>query len=141
VESAAGQAINKELHKRPSSTGVRYHLQWQPLGEDEGAPVGLEAARTRLLNTGADLWSIEDRRVVGAMQQQRIAAGREHGDADPGPHTGDGGGSLRRTGSVRDCGVSGRRAPATAALGPAARATVGGRCAGDGRGDFKYAAA
>ena len=88
------QAINKELHKRPTSTGVRYRLQWQALGEDEGAPVGLEAARTRLANTSADLWSAEDRRVVGAMLQQRIAAERERGDADPGRHAGDGGGSL-----------------------------------------------
>ncbi len=78
------EAINRELHKRPTSTGVRYRLQWQPLGEDEGAPVGLEAARARLLNTSADLWSAEDRRVVGHMLQQRIAAERERADADLG---------------------------------------------------------
>src|SRR5690606_33737330 len=53
-------AINNELHKRPTSTGVRYRLRWEPLGEDEGAPVGLSAARVRLLNTTADLWSGED---------------------------------------------------------------------------------
>ncbi|MEP7099027.1 MAG: TIGR02680 family protein [Burkholderiales bacterium] len=89
------RAINKELHKRPTSTGVRYRLQWQPLGEDEGAPVGLEAARQRLLNTSADLWSIDDRRVVGTMLQQRIAAERERADADAGrPAGGDAGGSL-----------------------------------------------
>lgn len=75
-------AINKELHKRPTSTGVRYRLQWQPLAEAaEGAPVGLDAARKRLLNTSTDLWSAEDRRVVGTMLQQRIAAERERGDA------------------------------------------------------------
>ena len=75
-------AINTELHKRPTSTGVRYRLQWQPLAETaEGAPVGLEAARKRLLNTSTDLWSAEDRRVVGAMLQQRIAAERERADA------------------------------------------------------------
>ena len=75
-------AINTELHKRPTSTGVRYRLQWQPLAETvEGAPVGLEAARKRLLNTSTDLWSGEDRRVVGAMLQQRIAAERERADA------------------------------------------------------------
>jgi uncharacterized protein (TIGR02680 family) len=78
------EAINRELHKRPTSTGVRYRLQWQPLGEDEGAPVGLEAARARLLNTSADLWSAEDRRVVGHMLQQRIAAERERADAETG---------------------------------------------------------
>ncbi|MGH8629807.1 MAG: TIGR02680 family protein [Burkholderiales bacterium] len=84
-------AINKELHKRPTSTGVRYRLQWQALGENEGAPAGLEAARQRLLNTSADLWSAEDRRVVGTMLQRRIEAERERADADLGR---DGGGSL-----------------------------------------------
>ena len=58
---------------------MRYRLLWQPLGEEEGAPVGLEAARKRLLNTSADLWTAEDRSVVGAMLQQRIAAERERG--------------------------------------------------------------
>ena len=88
------QAINRELHKRPTSTGVRYRLQWQPLTEDEGAPVGLEAARRHLLNTSADLWSAEDRRVVGSMLQQRIGAERERTDADPGRPLGDSGGSM-----------------------------------------------
>jgi len=54
VESAGVEAINQELHKRPTSTAVRYCLQWQPLGEDEGAPVGLEAMRTRLANSSAE---------------------------------------------------------------------------------------
>ncbi|WP_437592255.1 TIGR02680 family protein [Sorangium sp. So ce1000] len=84
-------AINKELHRRPTSTGVRYRLMWQPLSEEEGAPVGLEAARKRLLNASTDLWSGEDRRVVGAMLQQRIAAERERADALGGE---DGGSSL-----------------------------------------------
>ena len=88
------QAINKELHKRPTSTGVRYRLQWQPLTEDEGAPVGLEAARRHLLNTSADLWSAEDRRVVGSMLQQRISAERERADVDLGRPLGDSGGSM-----------------------------------------------
>jgi uncharacterized protein (TIGR02680 family) len=88
------QAINKELHKRPTSTGVRYRLQWQPLSEEEGAPVGLDAARQRLLNTSADLWSPDDRRVVGTMLQQRIRAERERADAEPGRMSGDAGGSL-----------------------------------------------
>ncbi len=88
------QAINKELHKRPTSTGVRYRLQWQPLSEDEGAPVGLDAARQRLLNTSADLWSPDDRRVVGTMLQQRIRAERERADAEPGRLPGDASGSL-----------------------------------------------
>ncbi|HTN91075.1 MAG TPA: TIGR02680 family protein [Sorangium sp.] len=83
--------INKELHKRPTSTGVRYRLQWQPLSEEEGAPSGLEAARKRLLNTSPDLWSAEDRQIVGAMLQQRIAAERDLADALGGK---DGGASM-----------------------------------------------
>lgn len=84
-------AINKELHDRPTSTGVRFRLIWEPLTEEEGAPVGLDTARKRLLNTSADLWSVEDRRVVGAMLQQRIAAERERGDSGASK---DAGGSL-----------------------------------------------
>lgn len=83
--------INKELHKRPTSTGVRYRLLWEPIAEDEGAPVGLAAARRRLLNTSADLWSNEDREVLGDMLRKRIAAERERADATLGK---DGGGSL-----------------------------------------------
>jgi uncharacterized protein (TIGR02680 family) len=74
-------AINKELHKRPTSTGVRFRLQWQPLADADGAPVGLEEARKRLLNTNADLWSPQDRRVVGSMLQQRIETERANADA------------------------------------------------------------
>ena len=77
--------INAELAKRPTSTGVRFRLQWQVLPENaEGAPIGLEAARKRLLNTSTDLWSAEDRRVVGEMLQQRIAAERTLADSDQG---------------------------------------------------------
>ncbi|WP_244846025.1 TIGR02680 family protein [Mesorhizobium sp. L-8-3] len=84
-------AINGELHKRPTSTGVRYRLVWQPLSEEEGAPVGLDVARKRLLNTSADLWSADDRSVVGAMLQQRISAERERADSGGGK---DSGGTL-----------------------------------------------
>ena len=81
-------AINVELDKRPTSTGVRFRLQWQALAEGaEGAPIGLEAARKRLLNTSTDLWSAEDRRVVGEMLHQRIGVERSRTDAQ-------GGGSL-----------------------------------------------
>jgi uncharacterized protein (TIGR02679 family) len=75
-------AINVELDKRPTSTGVRFRLLSQPLPEGaEGAPIGLDAARKRLLNTSTDLWSAEDRRVVGEMLHQRIAAERSRADA------------------------------------------------------------
>jgi len=76
------QIINAELRKRPTTTGVRYRLQWEPLSVEDGAPAGLDIARARLLNTSADLWSPEDRRTVGTMLQQRIAAERTRADAD-----------------------------------------------------------
>jgi uncharacterized protein (TIGR02680 family) len=84
MRAAAQQvdAINGELQKRPTSTGMRYRLQWLPLSENEGAPIGLDIARERLLNTSADLWSIEDRRAIGVMFQQRIVVERERADAD-----------------------------------------------------------
>lgn len=85
MRSANGQveAINEELRKRPTSTGVRFRLQWEPLSPDEGAPAGLEVARARLLNTSSDLWSAEDRRVIGQMLQAQIAAERARTDSDP----------------------------------------------------------
>ncbi|MBL8355350.1 MAG: TIGR02680 family protein [Delftia acidovorans] len=83
-------AINEELHKRPTSTGVRYRLQWQPLTAEEGAPAGLSVARERLLNSSSDMWSTEDRRVVGVMLQEQIAMERARSDAD----TAGPGGSL-----------------------------------------------
>lgn len=86
---AQADAINKELYRRPTSTGVRYRLIWQPISEEDGAPVGLAEASKRLLNTSADMWSGEDREVVGAMLRQRITAERERADAAK-----EGGGSL-----------------------------------------------
>jgi uncharacterized protein (TIGR02680 family) len=74
------EVINRELQRRPTSTGVRFRLLWQPLSEAEGAPAGLEAARDRLLRSRAELWSADDRRVLGALLQQRIADERGHGD-------------------------------------------------------------
>jgi hypothetical protein len=91
--------INEELRIRPTSTGVKYRLLWQPLPEEEGAPVGLEEARKRLLHTGADLWTVEDRNVVGTMLQRRIAAERERAETGAAGHgsgagNGVGGGTL-----------------------------------------------
>lgn len=93
VQAAENQRnmINGELRIRPTSTGVRYRLLWQPLSEEDGAPIGLEAARKRLLNISADLWTAEDRNVVGTMLQRRIGAERERADAGA---AGPGGGTL-----------------------------------------------
>ncbi len=68
-------SINKELGERPTSTGVRYRLVWEPVPEDsqDGVP-GLAEARKRLLKTSADAWSADDRRQVGEFLQARIAA-------------------------------------------------------------------
>jgi uncharacterized protein (TIGR02680 family) len=71
-------AINVELHKRPTSTGMRYRLVWEPLPDnDENAVPGLGLARKRLLNTSSDAWSAEDRRLVGEFLQARIDAERQ----------------------------------------------------------------
>lgn len=71
-------AINAELDKRPTSTGMRYRLVWQPLPDsDENAVPGLAIARKRLLNTSADAWSAQDRRHVGEFLQARISAERQ----------------------------------------------------------------
>lgn len=82
VAEAQRQRINAELYRRPTTTGVRYRLLWQPLGEDEGAPSGFEPARKRLLATNTELWAAEDRDVVGRMLQGQIAAERERADAE-----------------------------------------------------------
>ena len=67
-------AMNKELAERPTSTGVRYRLLWQPLPEDSpDGVVGLVEARRRLLRTSADAWSADDRRQLGEFLQARIA--------------------------------------------------------------------
>lgn len=79
--SAQVAAINAELHQRPTSTGVRFRLQWQALPEGGGAPAGLHAARERLLHTHAELWTGDDRRAFGALLQQRIQDERRRADA------------------------------------------------------------
>jgi hypothetical protein len=86
--------INEELRIRPTSTGVKYRLLWQPLTAEEGAPIGLEEARKRLIHTGSDLWTAEDRNVVGTMLQRRIAAERERADTGGAHGGGAGGGTL-----------------------------------------------
>jgi uncharacterized protein (TIGR02680 family) len=78
------ERINHELKRRPTTTGVYFRLEWEPLAEGaDGAPVGLSGARTRLLRRVADAWSVEDRRIVGEFLQARIASERADDDAGP----------------------------------------------------------
>lgn len=75
------RTINAELAKRPTSTGVRYRLDWQPLPEEaDGGVAGLLEARRRLLRTNPDAWSVEDRRQVGEFLEARIKAERARDD-------------------------------------------------------------
>ena len=76
------RTINAELEHRPTSTGVRFRLDWQVLPEGEdGAPVGLTAARGRLLHRSPDAWSQEDRRLIGQFLQQRIGIERSRDES------------------------------------------------------------
>lgn len=69
--------LNKELRNRPTSTGMILRVLWRPRAD---GPAGLAEAR-RILGTTADVWSEEDRTVLGAFLQARIAEVR---DADEG---------------------------------------------------------
>lgn len=70
--------MNAELAERPTSTGMRLRLLWQPA--DDG-PAGLAAARERLLRQTSDAWSEDDRTAVGAFLQARIAEVRAENTA------------------------------------------------------------
>jgi uncharacterized protein (TIGR02680 family) len=85
------QRMNAELAERPTSTGMRLRMRWQPRaeGEDAGAlstPAELEATRERLLRQNMDAWSPADREAVGAFILARIDEARRF----------DEGGDLRR---------------------------------------------
>ena len=74
--------INGELSRRPTSTGMRLRIQWQPRGEGQEAggltaPAGLDVTRNRLLRQSMDAWSADDRRAVGEFIQGRIHEARE----------------------------------------------------------------
>jgi uncharacterized protein (TIGR02680 family) len=78
------QRINTELERRPTSTGVYFKLEWEPLPEgDDGAPVGLATARTRLLRRTHEAWSVDDRRAVGEFLRARIASERANDESGP----------------------------------------------------------
>jgi uncharacterized protein (TIGR02680 family) len=65
--------MNSELAERPTSTGMRLRLRWEPSPE---APAGLPEARRRLLRQDAELWSPDDRAAVGEFLQRQIEAER-----------------------------------------------------------------
>jgi uncharacterized protein (TIGR02680 family) len=74
--------MNAELSDRPTSTGMRLRIRWQPLaeGEDAGglsAPPELEATRERLLRQSMDAWSPADREAVGEFILARINEARQ----------------------------------------------------------------
>ena len=61
--------MNAELAERPTSTGMRLRLVWQP---DPQGPEGLAEARAHLLRQTSHLWSPEDRRAVRDFLQRQI---------------------------------------------------------------------
>jgi uncharacterized protein (TIGR02680 family) len=70
-------AINAELYQRPTSTGVRYKLDWNVVPDDDpNAVAGLAEARKRLLRTRAEAWSADDRHQVGEFLRERIESER-----------------------------------------------------------------
>lgn len=71
--------MNAELEERPTSTGMRLRLHWEPSPD---GPAGLAEARARLLRQNAELWSPADRAAVGDFLQreiERVRAADEHG--------------------------------------------------------------
>ncbi len=69
--------INRELHRHPTSTGVRFRLSWETTADDSAeAAAGFEAVRKTLIHRSVDAWSAEDRQAVGAFLQARIASER-----------------------------------------------------------------
>ena len=69
--------INRELERRPTSTGVKFKLAWEPLPDEDGTLAHFAEARKTLLNKSADAWSPAERAAVGAFLQGRIGRERE----------------------------------------------------------------
>lgn len=69
--------MNAELADRPTSTGMRVRLRWDPSPD---APDGLAEARARLLRQDADLWSPEDRSAVSEFLQRQIEITRNRNE-------------------------------------------------------------
>lgn len=60
--------MNRELDARPTSTGMRLRLYWEPHAD---APAGTSAAQRKLRQT-SDAWSSADRSAVGEFLQNEI---------------------------------------------------------------------
>lgn len=69
--------INAELARRPTSTGVKFKLVWEPLQDDDASLARLAAVRQLLINKVTDAWSPADRTEVSAFLQGRIDTERE----------------------------------------------------------------
>jgi len=71
IEAAERQTrdINDELAKRPTSTGVRLRIRWEPRSD---GPTGYGEARVRLLRQAADVWSNADREAIASFLHERI---------------------------------------------------------------------
>ncbi|WP_280551701.1 TIGR02680 family protein [Halomonas sp. 25-S5] len=73
--------MNRELESRPTSTGMRLRIRWEPLSEGQSAggltaPAGLADVCQRLRRQALDAWSPEDREVVGDFLRRRIEEAR-----------------------------------------------------------------
>ncbi|MDZ7852993.1 MAG: TIGR02680 family protein [Halomonas sp.] len=73
--------MNGELESRPTSTGMRLRIRWEPLSEGQTAggltaPAGLADVCQRLRRQALDAWSPEDREVVGDFLRRRIEEAR-----------------------------------------------------------------
>lgn len=71
------ERMNAELEERPTSTGMRLRLRWEPRRD---GPTGLAEARRRLLRQSGDLWSEEDRTAVSEFLQAQIEAVRSRNE-------------------------------------------------------------
>lgn len=73
VREAIGQVerINDELEHRPTRSGLRLRIRWQP-GEDE-----LDRKGWPLLQQNVAAWSPEDRGAIGEYLRERIGQARE----------------------------------------------------------------
>lgn len=65
--------MNEELAKRPTSTGVRLRIRWEPRAD---GPSGFGEARGRILRQSADIWSGADREAIAEFLHDRIESVR-----------------------------------------------------------------